>query len=119
MTSSPKLQRILVATDFSEAAQHAIERVVYLPLENKAQVKIVYVSRDLGGYKNAARIETIMAENLLKQEAYLKKHLRHHNAEVESEIKVGQVSESIIEAAEEMDAELIVMGGRGWKVSHH
>lgn len=112
------LKRILAATDFSPAGQRAVDAAAHWARQARAQLRIVHVTppkRWLGGLwgVDAAAGETIEwhAANALKEVA------KHADAERTIELSTGVLpgaaAKSIVRAAGDFEADLIVVGARG------
>lgn len=99
------MKNLLVPTDFSEYAEAALEYAAFIAKIRKSTIHILTVVHSVSDdeYKKA--------EESLKK---LKKIKFLENINVETYIKIdGEVSDKIIEAAEEVKANLILMGSQG------
>jgi nucleotide-binding universal stress UspA family protein len=113
------MKTILVPTDFSPDAQHALEWTRYVANHTKATIVLLHVYQmpmpdttlptvgDLGmGAVATAELEQIGRENLEK----LANQLRVEGFMVETEWRLGNVEDEIVRAAHELDVDLIVTG---------
>lgn len=118
--------RVLVATDGSADARHAIRTLCALPLPEVARVDLVYVTPALtmplataGGplepplpepVGEVARHFRVHGEHVLKEDAAT---LAARFADVRPRLAEGEPRRAIIEAAREAEADLIVLGSKG------
>jgi nucleotide-binding universal stress UspA family protein len=114
-TNKPKLRHILVPTDFSETAMHALDVAVALATKFDAKLTLLhvyYVPPPMYGvafawpvdeFASGARQELESALFTLKQ--------RYHNSE--SALRSGAPGDEIVRAAKDSAADLIVMGTHG------
>ena len=130
------MRAIVVGTDGSPGAERALRRAVNIAKATGAQLHVVTAYPD-GSYRETvggtARTETIdfreAAEGVLAREA---SHAQSEGVSVETQARQGDPAQVLIDVAEEMGAELIVVGARGltglqrWllgsvssKLSHH
>lgn len=120
------MKQILVATDFSQHAERALDRAVLLATEHRAALEVLHVitpaSVDaLCDFLPDPRhvVEEKLANSLSAQ-------LYHFIDQVEPErpiaiqprVKIAEVEAGIIEAAEACDADLIVLGSHGEHLAH-
>lgn len=120
------MKQILVATDFSQHAERALDRAVLLATEHQAALEVLHVitpaSVDaLCDFLPDPRhvVEEKLANSLSAQ-------LYHFIDRVEPErpiaiqprVKIAEVETGIIEAAESCDADLIVLGSHGEHLAH-
>lgn len=99
------MKKILLPTDFSEIADYAIEYAAFFAARTKSTVHILTAikSKDEKKY-NAAKekLET------LKKKPFLK------DIEIVTHVKSGDsIRKCIVDAAEEIDVDLIIMGSNG------
>lgn len=113
-------KRILVATDFGESSQAAAD--IGLELAQKFHVPLVLVHAslvpDITVYSGvpmaptqdyARLLEKVARESLEKERA----RLAAGGAEVASELRPGVAWEEILSAAQQLDADLIIVGTHG------
>ena len=135
--AGPAFSTVVVGTDGSTGAERALERAARLAGSSGARLHVVSAFHDGGPFKerlgDSARVDPIdvvrVAEEVLARAAA---HARRHGVEPELHAREGDPAEALIEVAEEQDADLIVVGSRGWsavrrfllgsvshKVAHH
>ncbi|WP_394842322.1 universal stress protein [Pendulispora brunnea] len=112
-------KQILVPTDFSPCADEALDYAVALAEKLGAKVIVMHAyeipvvgfpdGAYITGADEAARILTATQENL---DALIAKHERGA-ASLKGLLKNGEPSESIVAAARDVSADLIVMGTHG------
>lgn len=99
------MKNLLVPTDFSEYAEAALEYAAFIAKIRKSTIHILTV------------VHSTDEDEYRKAEEQLKKLLKIGflaNTNVETYIKIdGQISDKIIECAEEVKADLILMGSHG------
>ncbi len=108
---------ILVATDFSEAAEEALDYAC--ELAGKVDAKIVLVNAigvpalgvpELGVALTSSVIDSIVKEN---QAGLDKLVAARPKASITTELRTGDARDTIIQTASEVGAELIIMGTHG------
>lgn len=118
------MQKLLVATDFSPASRHAYEYAAWLSLELKAEVHLVYVNSATQAETSLpenARREMITRENL-EYEQRLRRFATAYPDQSPEDwsalrlkslmVRNGPVAHTLVKTAEEIDADLLVAGGR-------
>jgi nucleotide-binding universal stress UspA family protein len=99
------MKNLLVPTDFSEYAEAALEYAAFIAKIRKSTIHILTVvhSTDEDEYNKAEeQFKVLLKKNFLA------------NTKVETYIKIdGDISEKIIECAEEVKTDLILMGSNG------
>lgn len=99
------MKNLLVPTDFSEYAEAALEYAAFIAKIRKSKIHLLTVVRSI------AEEEYKKAEEELNQ---LLKLDFLANIEIETYIKIdGQICDKIIECAEDVKADLILMGSHG------
>lgn len=112
-----KVGRILVPTDFSETANLAINHAIDLARRFEAEISLVHVL-ETGAYQGIFSPSRKTEYNEL-EEAQLHLQNEANKLEKESGINIsqevvsGRIYEEIVRAAEEAEADLIVMGTHG------
>lgn len=119
--------QILLATDGTKHSEAAAEMIFKLNLEDIIQIKIISVidmamplAIDMytGFLPDTTEIEKAARENaektLAETSALLKTRFENTACRIESEILFGSPESRIVEKAEEMDADLIVVGSHGY-----
>jgi len=102
-----KIERLLVATDLSARSDRAVERAVVMAAASDAKLTVLHVV--------SSGLSDIMAdrqiEDALRQ---IRDHLESlplaKERSIDVKIVVGQGSDDILDAAEDLDADLIVLG---------
>jgi nucleotide-binding universal stress UspA family protein len=106
------VQKVLVATDFSEQSRIAIRRAAQICLEHGAQLNLLHV------------VEDLPTPEFLSSDQHLEKAKRQLENEVVSapqgmdcrcQIETGKIFSTIIRSARKIMADLIVVGAHG----HH
>jgi nucleotide-binding universal stress UspA family protein len=112
------IERILVATDFSRAGQHAVDVAAQWARHARAQLRIIHVTppkRWLGGLwgvsSSTGNAIQQQAMNALKEVAQVAD--RERTIELSTGVLAGAASQSIARAARDFGADLIVVGARG------
>jgi nucleotide-binding universal stress UspA family protein len=123
LKSANLMHRLLVATDFSPAAWTAFEYTLQLAAHLKAEIHLLFINK-------AVKAETSLPEQhrraLIERDnqAYEKKlqrWARHYpdqpreyvaSSNLHFHVRAGKVASGIIQAASELQAEVIVLGGR-------
>ena len=93
--------QILYATDGSEGALAAASLLAHLPLSQEYQLRILTV----GSYEEEAESQAILAA--------AREALVHSLVSITTEVRTGDPAETILRAAEEGPARLLVVGARG------
>ena len=114
-------KQILVAVDFSEHSERAVEKALELASENGAKVSMIHVvdyfpmvdSAYDGGLAFSVDITDELVESSQKRLAEL--GARHQLPGEQLSVEVGAVRNEIIDKAEKMHADLIVIGSHGWR----
>lgn len=119
----PLFRTILVAADFSEGTREAFRVASSLASEGGTRVLVLYVAEPMyvapePVYFGQQSIQFSVVERAPDYYEAVKEHLRdvyapNHPLEVEYFTRVGAAAEEILRAAEELDADLIVMGTHG------
>ena len=110
-----KYKHILLATDFSEGTAHVLDEGCELAKQMGAKISLLHVVEPLPGY-GYAFIGSAEIETHIVSEA--KKHLFDLGSKVvvgtkSQRIEYGQAKREIIKVAEEIKADLIVVGSHG------
>lgn len=117
MFSEFKIEKIVVPTDFSESAYVAIDHAVDVAKRFGAELHLVHVL-ETGAYQGIFAPSKKTEYNEL-EEAQLKLQEDAQNLEAKSGISVsqevvrGRIYEEIVAAADDSDADLIIMGTHG------
>jgi glycine betaine transporter len=110
---------ILVPTDFSEGSEHALDYALELAGKLGATVHLVNVIGipmlgvpELGVALTGATIDSIVVENQTQLDK-LADRKRAQGTIGQAVLRTGDARDSILQAAEELHADLIVMGTHG------
>jgi glycine betaine transporter len=108
---------ILVATDFSEPSEAAVAYAVALAEKLGAGLHLVnsiavpaYGIPELGVAMTASMIDTLVSQNQAALDELAK---RYPNAKMHVLLKTGDPRDQVVQAAEEVGADLIIMGTHG------
>lgn len=114
------MKNILFPTDFSHAASHALDFVVYLAQANDSDVTLlhVYSSPYVDPYMSAETIGIILQESKNQAETRMKDlkeelAVKHPWLKVSTRVQHGFVVETIVGVADEVNCDYIVMGTKG------
>jgi nucleotide-binding universal stress UspA family protein len=114
------LKRILVPTDFSESARHALTYAVSFAREYKAEIVLLHVVENLTVGYASDLFPVPMAEVFEEISGYAKIELgklaaevRSKGAEVREQVIQGKPSAEILRIAREEAADMIVLGTHG------
>lgn len=115
MSRQRELGSILVATDFSQSAQHALERTALLPLGLRSSVELLHVAgeRELTG-EDMPRLEE--ARQVVQRALDSAGRSRHH---VVVSSDRGRPFEEIARVAHHDHVELVVLGRNGERRFRH
>jgi nucleotide-binding universal stress UspA family protein len=120
-----ELREVIVATDGSEHASHALRRAATLPLPDTAHRTLVHVVRPYKPvpdflYMDAAEHEAAGAEVHRKQREIgaavleeAQEELNRLGKAASTELRVGEPATEILRLAGELNADLIIAGARG------
>lgn len=125
-------RKILVAVDFSEFSQAALQQAVWLARQNKAKVVLVHATGDLRktvhSLSVAAKVDLLRGEGELferevRQTADVKmrgmiRSLKADDLEITSETIVGEPFVELIHAVQQEGHDLVVAGTRGLSNFH-
>ena len=113
----PLFRRILCAADLTQASQQTLDMALALATENDAQITLLHVMETLSGNNAAALMtgarEAIPPQLLASARADLRKAVSDRVrafCDVTERVETGAPWTEILRVAEQMDAELIVMG---------
>lgn len=119
------LRQVVVATDGSEHAEHAVRFSARLPLPDAAQVTVVHVVRPFTPFPGPLRdpveaFQAAVVEVQRRQEeagaallAEAKRLLAAEGRQAETALRVGDPATELLALAEERQADLILAGARG------
>jgi nucleotide-binding universal stress UspA family protein len=107
----------LLSTDGSPEAQRAAEFLCALSLPRWAEVTVVSVAEAKEGGLSGASLPEALRRTLLDaagvRAAETRENLGACGAQVQSVVRLGHPADEILSAAQEQDADLIVVGARG------
>ena len=113
----PLFRRILCAADLTQASQQTLDMALSLATENDAQITLLHVMETLSGNNGAGLVtgvlEPVAHELVAAARADLRKAVPDPVrvfCEVTERVEAGAPWCEILRVAEQMDAELIVMG---------
>lgn len=112
------MKRIIVPTDFSDCAGRALNYAVYLSKKSGAEIILVHVCDLLedGGISLKKIIREYNEAKIMELSAALealKKSVEKHKVVIRTKLYHGKVVSSILDAAKENHADLIVLGTLG------
>ncbi len=123
LSRSVTLERILVPVDFSDCSLDALEYAVVLAQQAKASLMLLHVLEpvsygldfDLGHFRSREDVR----ESWTKRLEELASSHRHPNMPIEYRLRGGFPSDSILDSAQTLPCDLIVMGTHGRRgISH-
>lgn len=116
----PAFQKILVPVDFSEHSSRALDMAIELAKQSKGKVHLIHsypinpiLLSPYGGVAMPPDIERSFREASDKQLGEWAERVRKAGVAVETSTSSDTPSEAIVQRAEKMGADLIVMGTRG------
>jgi nucleotide-binding universal stress UspA family protein len=109
------IKRILAATDFSEGSAEALEYAVYLSKTFGAELHLLHVLEPPFPTLDAALLSTVrkMAERDAEKLKTLSEKVARACPAVQSSWREGSPASEILKAAEDLSADLIVLGTHG------
>ena len=117
---SDPLSTIVVATDFSETAEVALDRAIDLALGHGSEIALVHVMQPDAPVVASPGMVVIPPdyERLLRDAsaeglARAAERVRVRGVSVREVLESGRPARTVVEAAERLEAELIVVGTRG------
>lgn len=113
-----KIERVLAATDFSRAGQRAVGVAAEWAREAKAQLRIVHVTPPKSWLGGAWNLKPAVADTIQQHAAAALKKLADgadsaRTLELSTGVLSGPAARSIVRAANEFHADLLVVGARG------
>jgi nucleotide-binding universal stress UspA family protein len=112
-------RRILVPTDFTDVSAHALEWAIELAASVGASVTVLHsYAIPVVGFPDGALIPTPQVATGMSEAAAAGleaavKHLRGGAVPIETVLREGDAWEEIVHLADEIDADLIVIGTHG------
>ena len=117
-----RLRRVLHATDFSRASQHAFAKALEMAQQNKAELVLLHVLTPIANYVIGdhytdpslyARLEETAEREAEAGLANLVQRARKARVKVKSMLARGTTHEQILRSARRCKADLIVIGTHG------
>ena len=108
--------KILFPYEFGPLAERAEDEVLFLAEKLGAEIHIMHVVPKGKGLTRGARItneKKAIEEALEKMDQVQKRMARHHEQEIKLFIEAGKIEDSLISAAKEIKADLIIFGTKG------
>lgn len=117
--------KILVALNLKEHPDEIIKGALYVASKFNAKIYAVHVIEEMpkiSFYYDAYKLweefrDSAVKETLEKMAKYIKQFSKEFD-EVEPIIEIGKPCEKIIDKADELDVDLIVVGHHGWTGVH-
>ena len=106
-----RFHRVLYATDFTPEAQAAAPYAIFMAEENQARLLLLHVMRE-PGRKTANQSEQDSVANVMHQLYEIVPQSAETWCRPEATLRFGPPADRILEAAKELDADLIVLGVR-------
>lgn len=110
------MKRIVIATDGSEGAGHALEQGFSLASDLSAEVCVVYVHSGPSSFLGAPYYQDVITEEARHARTVIenaKARASRYLADVEYEVLEGDPVDTVLALARSRDADLIVVGSRG------
>jgi nucleotide-binding universal stress UspA family protein len=110
------MKQIVIATDGSDAAAHALQQGFALAAETGAGVAVVHVRRTPSTVLGTPYYQEALEDSSLEAEAVMldaRLHASRYGIDADYEVIGGDPSEAIVDFAQARDADLIVIGSRG------
>lgn len=109
----PQYEKILVTTDFTENSDYAFRHAVILARQNNARIYLLHVLTELEE-TNRDKAFSVLKQDL---EEFAQKELKNHPEDyehfVEPLVAGGNPVHRILETADAIGAEIIIMGTHG------
>lgn len=121
------IKKILVPVDFSETSLKALDHAVYIAKLNTADITLINVVESTYSYAPSTDYTALAFSNLDKYEKEVERQAKEHILKLAQKIKKkegvnimgivssGWVKEEILSAADEIRADIIIMGTHGVK----
>lgn len=110
------MKRILIATDGSSGAGHALEQGLELASQVGADVVVVYVRQSPMSFLGAPYYQDVITEEAQHARGVItdaKLYASRYDVDVDYEVVEGDSVEAILSIARSRDVDLIVVGSRG------
>jgi nucleotide-binding universal stress UspA family protein len=117
----PAIHPIVASTDFSAAANRAVERAARIATQRQAELRVLHVVHPLDLYPGVEMAPDILlqqehalqAQGETQLEALAASLRERFNISVTASTRIGSVHTEIIDYATHLDASLLVLGARG------
>jgi nucleotide-binding universal stress UspA family protein len=122
-----RIKTVLTPIDFSDNSGLVVESAAYMAGTFKADLHVIYIVQNFEDYSGffvpQMNVPNIEHELFVGAEQQMEKFCNDHNSffettgvsEVVHKVLVGDVSEKIVEYADEAGGDMIVMGTHGYK----
>ncbi len=112
------IERILVATDFSPAGQRAVDVAAEWARQAHANLQIIHITPPKSWFSEAWGLKSAVADTIQQHAANALKRAAEHadprrTLELSTGVLSGWAAQSIVRAARDYRADLIVVGARG------
>lgn len=114
-------KNILVAVDFSEHSEYALEKALAIANDTDSVVSVVHVVDNLplvdSAYDSSLAFSVDITDELVAASKNKLAELanKYQMAAAQLSVEVGAVRNEIVDRAEKIGAELIVIGSHGWR----
>lgn len=107
------MKTVLVGTDFSDAAQRALELACQLASRDGGKVHLLHVLEPVDELGSTDPETQEFYEKLTKQsKEKLAQAVSGATSEIETEVRIGVRCSTLLETAQELEADLIVLGSQ-------
>ncbi|HPQ09446.1 MAG TPA: universal stress protein [Bacteroidia bacterium] len=118
-----KCERIITATDFSEASMKAVRQAMFIAQKNNAIVHLMHViDKHYESFSiidplvfNQSFYDKFIEKANAKITQLAEEFSKEYNVKVYTHVVVGSISEEILAASKSLHVDLIVMGTHGYK----
>jgi nucleotide-binding universal stress UspA family protein len=111
------MDKILVAVDLSDIASVAVDYAIKLANAFKSHVHVLHVEVPIPTYIGNEIVQPVIPtdneeelERIRKDLSAIAEHLQQHGVEADYELVKGPVVESIVEAATNYNADMVILG---------
>ena len=118
----PEIKTLLVPTDFSEAAHNAFEYALHIAEELKAKIILLHIYQEIPldvSYMPVGFIQALKEEKIESARASFDQYkaeaqeMVRKKVEVDTLLESGKATPQIVRFAEELGADMIIMGTQG------
>ena len=121
-----KLRRLLLPTDFSESARHALTYAISFAREHAAELTLLHVVEVLPAHYAGELYPAAMSQFVEEVSGYaratlakLAEEARAHGVTVSERLATGKAAEEVIRVARQEQTDLIVIGTHGGGALSH